>query len=297
MNTLVSILIPVYNRANLVGETIESARNQTYKNIEIVIVDNCSTDGTWELLQEFAQKDNRIRIFQNPENIGPVRNWKRCIDEAKGEYAKLLFSDDLIAENFIEETIKLFHNDVAFVISKIKVFGETKNHSLDNFNGLIEIKVQKYYESILLLGNYKFPVSPGCALFRTKDLTNALEIDIPNPLDLDFKIYGAGNDLLLFLNTTVHYSLIKISNNTNAFFRNHGNSFTIENRLNIYYEYAKLYFIKKHLPHLLSKFKTVLWLRKKRKLTDNKIYILIDDKMAWIYLIKQLFKLYKKVKL
>lgn len=88
MNSLVSILIPVYNRENLVGETIESAINQTYKNIEIIIVDNCSTDNTWQVLQDYAQKDNRIRIFQNPENIGLVRNWERCIDVANNRYYK-----------------------------------------------------------------------------------------------------------------------------------------------------------------------------------------------------------------
>lgn len=288
MEPLVSILIPVYNRASLVGETIESAINQTYKNIEIVIVDNCSTDGTWNVLQEYAQKDNRIRIFQNSENIGPVRNWKRCIDEAKGVYAKILFSDDKIDENFIYETIKLFHDDVAFVISKIKVFGANINRSLYNFKGLNEIKVQKYYESILLFGDYNFPASPGCALFRTNDLTNALEIDIPNTLNLDFKKYGAGNDLLLFLNTANSYLKICVSANTTAFFRSHKESLTIAKRLNTYYEYAKFHFIKNNHPELLLKFKAVLWLRRKRKLTDNKNYDLINGRIAWFYLIQQL---------
>jgi glycosyltransferase involved in cell wall biosynthesis len=294
MSPLVSILIPVYNRKNLVGETIDSAIKQTYKNIEIVIVDNCSSDGTWELLQEFAQKDSRIRIFQNPENIGPVRNWKRCIDEAKGEYAKLLFSDDLISENFIEETLKLFDINVAFVLSGIKVFSKEKSYTLDNFSGLKEITIQKYFENSLLFGKYHFPVSPGCALFRTKDLIQSLEIDIANPFGLDFNKYGAGNDLLLFLNTANKYNKICVSTNAIAFFRSHNGSFSIANRLNTYYEYAKLHFIEKHYPMLLPKFKAVLWTRRKRKLTDDKIYNLVKGRIAWFYLIKQLMiKLYQ----
>ena len=56
-NPLVSILIPVYNREKYIGEAIESAINQTYKNIEVIIVDNCSTDNTWKILQDYQCKD------------------------------------------------------------------------------------------------------------------------------------------------------------------------------------------------------------------------------------------------
>lgn len=285
----VSILIPVYNREHLVGETIESAINQTYKNIEIVIVDNCSTDGTWSVLQEYAQKDNRIRIFQNSENIGPVRNWKRCIEEAQGVYAKILFSDDLISENFIEETLNKFDNNVAFVLAGIKVFNQEKSFSLDNFEGLKEITVQRYFNHILILGKYNFPVSPGCALFRKIDLMQSLEIDIENPFGLDFKNYGAGNDLLLFLNTAKRYSKICVSNNGAALLRSHNESFTKSNILNLYYEYSKFYFISNCMPKLLPKFKAILWLRIKRKLTDSKAILLINGKVAWIYIFVQVF--------
>jgi glycosyltransferase involved in cell wall biosynthesis len=123
MNPLVSILIPVYNREHPVVETIESAIHQTYTNIEIIIVDNCSTDNTWSVLQDFSRKDDRIKIFQNPENVGPVRNWKRCIDESSGEYAKILFSDDLISKDFLEEAMNVFEDVAAFVISPIQLFG------------------------------------------------------------------------------------------------------------------------------------------------------------------------------
>jgi hypothetical protein len=139
-------------------------------------------------------------------------------------------------------------------------------------------------------------VSPGCALFRTKDLMQSLEIDIANPYGLDFNKYGAGNDLLLFLNTAKNYSKIRISTNVTAFFRAHNESFSIANRLNTYYEYAKLHFIEKHYPIFLPKFKAVLWTRRKRKLTDDKIYNLVKGRIAWFYLIKQLmFKLLYRI--
>ena len=88
---LVSILIPVYNRETLIEDTVQSALNQTYPNIEIIVVDNKSTDRTWDILEKLANRDSRIKIFQNKTNIGPVRNWKRCIDNASGKYGKILW--------------------------------------------------------------------------------------------------------------------------------------------------------------------------------------------------------------
>lgn len=251
-NPLVSILIPVYNRADLVGYTIDTALQQTYSNIEIVIVDNFSTDATWEVLQKYKQKDDRIKIYQNEINIGPVLNWKRCIDLAKGEYAKILFSDDLISENFIEETSNYLINykDVGFVISKIfmmnidenkKYNKQIKNNLDDKFSFLSGKKF--IYKKIF--GRGGLPNSPGCALFRTKDLKNSLIIDIPNYYKWDFKKYGAGNDLLIFLNIADNYKRIILTDAAYSIFRGHKESFSTSNSLKKYYDYSKYYFTKK----------------------------------------------------
>lgn len=294
MNALVSVLIPVYNRVSLVSETIESARNQTYQNIEIIIVDNCSTDGTWDLLKDYAIKDNRIRIFQNLENIGPVRNWKRCIDEAKGEYAKILFSDDLIAENFIKETIKLFDENTAFVLTPIKVFGNGKNYTFTNYKNRAEFPLMDYLFNVLFLNKYRFPVSPGAAIFRTNELSESLEIEIENSLGLNFQLLGAGNDLLLFLNSILRYKKIKISQNSLSYFRSHDGSFTINNKISVFYEYAKYHFIKTKLNSFLAKLKFVLWLRKKMNFTNDKVYNLIDVRKDNFFFIELfIFKFFK----
>lgn len=289
-NSLVSILIPVYNREHIVSETIESAINQTYTNIEIIIVDNCSTDGTWGVLQNYAAKDNRIKIFQNNVNVGPVLNWKRCIDEAKGKYSKILFSDDLISENFIEETLAVFDEETAFVLSTIKVFtsGVEKN-----YYEKVEVNTVHsssfYLQDVLLNNFYGFPVSPGCSMFRTSDLRTSLIIDIPNTLNLDFKKFGAGNDLLLFLNTALQYSKIKTTDRAVAFFRSHNDSFTISNPLGVYYDFTRLYFIEKHFPQYLSKIKTLTWLRMKKHGTINPIFTLITGSYDWVYGLKFIF--------
>lgn len=281
---LVSILIPVFNRVTIVGETIDSAIKQTYKNIEIIIVDNCSNDGTWELLQKYASKESRIHIFRNNENIGPVRNWKRCIDEAKGEYAKILFSDDLIAENFIEETIKVFDIQTAFVLSEITVFSNIRKIDLSKSKTETVFTTNNYMKDILLSNHYGFYGSPSCALFRTNDLKKSLQIDIPNPLNLDFNQFGAGNDLLLFLDTALRYQQIKVINYTTAFFRSHIGSISISNKLSVYYDFARYFFIKIHYPSYLSKFKAILWLRMKKSKQTNPVLKLIEKKINIFFL-------------
>lgn len=290
MNTLVSILIPVFNREHLVGESIESALNQTYRNIEVIVVDNCSTDNTWQVLQQYASSDDRIRLFRNKENIGPVLNWKRCVNEAKGEYVKILFSDDLISSNYIEENLKLFNRDVAFVLSGIQLFGKEKKDRLSNYEHKKLFSSDEYLTMALLFNTFRFPVSPGAALFRSIDVKRSLEVDIPNPWGLDFKKFGAGNDLLIFLYTATRYPMIRISEDTTAWFRFHNDSFTASNRLSLYYDYAKLHFIQKNRRDLLPRFKAVVWSKKMQNLSDSKIYHAIDSPGDWGYLFIHMVK-------
>ncbi|GAG56893.1 unnamed protein product [marine sediment metagenome] len=80
---LFTIAIPVWNRVDFVKESIRSVLNQTFKDFELVIVDDYSTDGAWEYIKTID--DPRIRSFRNEKNIGIVPNWRRCIEKAKGK--------------------------------------------------------------------------------------------------------------------------------------------------------------------------------------------------------------------
>ena len=92
---LVSICIPVYNRRELIVKAVESCIRQSYQNIEVIIVDNCSTDGTYErLLADYGSFAN-IHVYQNVENLGPVRNWLKCLELSNGDFIKILFSEFL----------------------------------------------------------------------------------------------------------------------------------------------------------------------------------------------------------
>ncbi len=267
-NITVSILIPVFNREEYIGETIESALNQTYSDTEIVIVDNASTDKTWDIIQNYAKNNCKIRAFQNPTNVGPVLNWKRCIEEAKGVYGKILWSDDLIRPTFIEKTIPYLANreDIGFVFTAVKIFNKD-NLIKKSYNiGESGIYPSKRYTHGILLLDGEFPVSPGCALFRLKDLRKNLILRIPH------KDYGClykhaiGPDLLLFLIAANDYPFFAFVNDFLSLFRVHDTSITVRtNRANLVltYRLAMAYYLETYArekTYLFRKFNTILLL-------------------------------------
>ena len=274
-NPLVSIVIPVYNRELYIEDAIRSAISQTYQNIEIIIVDNCSTDSTWDILNEWEKKDNRIKIFQNDSNIGPVLNWNECFRHASGEYIKILWSDDWISHKFVEKCLSVFEKNTAFVLSGYQIVAKKMVLSEVVFKKNI-YSVLEYLNNILLYNREGFPVSPGCAMFRTKDILASFIVDIPNDDGLDSKKNGAGNDLLLFLNTVVNYTSISTNSGVDSYFRSHEESFSVANQLDLYYEWAKVFFIRKYLyGEILENSKKIQLI--KRRFTNSKYKSIIRN--------------------
>jgi glycosyltransferase involved in cell wall biosynthesis len=98
---LVSIGFPVYNGEATIRRAIDSLLAQDYPNIELVISDNCSSDGTAEICQEYAKKDGRVRYYRTEKNQGQVWNFKHVLDEAKGEYFMWSAHDDVWKPEFV----------------------------------------------------------------------------------------------------------------------------------------------------------------------------------------------------
>ena len=106
---LISVNLPAYNRARYIEQAINSVLQQTYSNWELNIVDNCSTDGTWEIISSF--KDSRIRTFRNPENMGMVFSWNRLVQLSRGDYVCYLASDDWFAPKRLERLLQFMQNN------------------------------------------------------------------------------------------------------------------------------------------------------------------------------------------
>ena len=110
-NNLVSIIMPSYNCGKYVEETIRSVQAQTYKNWEIIFVDDCSTDGTVKRVSELREKDSRIKLFQNKFNSGAAVSRNNALCEAKGRWIAFLDSDDLWEPEKLEKQVKFLEEN------------------------------------------------------------------------------------------------------------------------------------------------------------------------------------------
>ena len=127
---LVSIITPNYNCGRFISQTIESVLAQTYTDWEMLIVDDCSTDGSYEIALEYASKDSRIKVFRNEQNSGAAISRNRAIEESKGEYLAFLDSDDLWMPEKLEKQIAFMQeNDCDFSFTEYEHIDE-ENHSL-----------------------------------------------------------------------------------------------------------------------------------------------------------------------
>ena len=110
-NPLISIVIPTYNREKLILETLETVFDQTYKNYEIIVVDNASTDSSVKMLREF-EKDGKLTLIANEHNLERARARNKGFKAAKGDFLTLLDSDDFMAPDRLETLLALatMHN-------------------------------------------------------------------------------------------------------------------------------------------------------------------------------------------
>lgn len=116
----VSVIIPNYNHARYISQRIASVTNQTYDNIEIIILDDCSTDDSLELIQHHALLDHRIRVVPNAVNSGSTfRQWKRGLAECSADLIWIAESDDYANPDFLEKLVALLtqHKNAALAYS------------------------------------------------------------------------------------------------------------------------------------------------------------------------------------
>ncbi|WP_232473267.1 glycosyltransferase family 2 protein [Brachyspira sp. SAP_772] len=147
-NIKVSVVIPVYNVEPYLRECLDSVINQTLKEIEIICIDDRSTDNSYQILEEYAKKDSRIRIFQNEKNSGAGKSRNKGINNSKGEYIGFIDSDDYISNDYFESlyyTAKKFNSDIS---NNINIYSDTNSkisYHYYNFNKISKLDIE--YES------------------------------------------------------------------------------------------------------------------------------------------------------
>ena len=184
MNSLVSVIVPVYNVEKYLDKCIKSILNQKYRNIEIILVDDGSTDSSGSICDSYAKKDDRIKVIHKKNGgLSSARN--TGIDEAKGEYIGFVDSDDYIDEDMYETMVKkLIDNNSDIVIcSKVieysngKILKNNYKEKLikDNIEGLKQLNSYKVFDmsacdklyKISLFKNIRFPFGKKCEDYYT----------------------------------------------------------------------------------------------------------------------------------
>ena len=147
----ISVIMSVFNSEKYLKEAVDSILEQTFTDFEFIITDDCSTDSSLAILEEYAKKDNRIILLKNSENIGLTKNLNKMIDIAKGKYIARMDADDIslpkrfqIQYNFMEE-----NSDIGVCGSNIGHIGtldKVSNHPL-NHN---EIKIGLLFKCVMM---------------------------------------------------------------------------------------------------------------------------------------------------
>lgn len=138
-DSLVSIVIPNYNRANLIGETLDSIIQQTYEDWECIIVDDRSTDGSIEIIKNYSNKDPRFLLIERPQEYSKGANACRNIGKslAHGKYIIFFDSDDIMLPNHVEEKVRLIcSKNYDYAIAKSEYFNNPENKNPMQYRGL-----------------------------------------------------------------------------------------------------------------------------------------------------------------
>jgi glycosyltransferase involved in cell wall biosynthesis len=217
-----SIVIPVFNRARLVHRAIDSALSQTHP-CEVVLVDHGSTDEIADVVNQYG---DRIRYIRREVDNGPIACWRDGIEHATGEVVHITYDDDWVDPTFMARCLECLRSDVGLVYTRALthfVDDGHDEHILVHPSGILPVHglVQHLLRSPL-------PISPGCAVFRRRDALANLLLEVPGATGRYGKNSGVGEDLLIFLLTTLGYPSYAHVPEPLAHFTAHRGSITTE---------------------------------------------------------------------
>lgn len=177
---LISVLIPVYNVESFVSESVISICNQTYKNLEIIVVDDCSTDHTYDIVYGLLKSDDRIKLFRNSHNQKIANTLNYALSQSKGEYIARMDGDDFSEPMKIEKQFLFLVNNPEFALVGT-------NYILENESGK-EISRTNYISDFSKIKKILKYESPAAHIWlTTKKIYDEIgEYRMPGVEDYDF---------------------------------------------------------------------------------------------------------------
>lgn len=185
-NPKISVLMPAYNAEKYIKEAIKSILNQTFKDFEFIIVDDCSKDKTWQIIQNYAKKDKRILVLRNDRNLGIAGSRNKLVSLVKGKYIVWQDADDISMPCRIEHQYKFMEEnpEVGICGGFLLFFNKNENKS-----------IRKYAPDDKSLRKNIFrysPVAQPAAIIRKKCFDEFGKYNLKYPpaedLDMSFRI-------------------------------------------------------------------------------------------------------------
>lgn len=203
MNEKIDVLLATYNGEKYLREQIDSILNQTYKNIRLIVSDDCSKDDTGKILEEYKNKDERIRIYYQEKNLGVVKNIEFLLGKVESPYYMLADQDDVWLPEKTEKSLETLKKENAdLVFGDLEVVDEDLNTMYKSFNDymLLSRKIKKYINSYKL--NYLYNCVTGCTVLAKKE---TIDKNLPLPTNSKYLIHDHWIGLMASLNGKLAY--------------------------------------------------------------------------------------------
>lgn len=239
---MVSVIIPNYNHANYLTQRIDTVLNQAYQDIEVIILDDCSTDNSREIIEGYRNNKKISHIIYNTENSGnPFRQWDKGISLAKGKYIWLAESDDWSEPNFLETITQGLENDKDAVVGYCQSYcinGDNKIQFQSNHPFLAEyVNGKQFINEYLVEKNPIF--NAGMAVWKK---------DVYQKISKDFLNYNLIGDYCFWIEVCRHGNVF-ISGKVLNFFRTHDKNVSVNSFKNGLLFTEHIPFLKKLLEN------------------------------------------------
>jgi len=246
MTSAVSIIIPTYNGREFIEKTIESCLKQSYENIEIIVIDDGSTDGTRDLLLAYKEQ---VKLIFNKSNQGIVKNINQAVKMISSDYFIFLGHDDLLAENHVEIMVNEFEPDLVAVHCNSMLINKFSEETGFGWNNTTQLAKTANCLFELSLNNF----ISSCGL-----LCKTSVFKMVSGWDESFLHYG---EWLYYIKALEH-GKIKYTTKTHAYYRRHDTNITntfknkdVVKKLNEYYNTCRQLAHKKNNNTALESFK------------------------------------------
>lgn len=217
----VSVIVPVFNSEKHLSRCINSIINQSYKNIEIIIIDDNSTDSSERIINDFVSRNSNIKCIKNSVTMGPAYTRNRGLEYAKSPYVLFLDSDDWIDLNCIKKSIDKFQSNSEIDIAIWEITTAFHNYRASSrykyqYDNIIDSQTALNLLSHTLENEYFLSPLLGCKLFK-KSLLDYHQIRFPNTIYED--------DMFTFL-TFLNANKIALITDSNLYYFQHSDSIT-----------------------------------------------------------------------